>query len=419
MRLRDELSALRQHEETRWRRVGRLLVSLLLGLLLLGGGGWWVYDRLSEQIAASGTVTESRLREHLRQSIDESYRAAWSSADEAANWQERERLREAAETARSNRRARLDDLVASFVEMESGSETNRTFQEMTLILEEQGVDEAIAYVATRQPAILTQVRARAAAAQARNRVDLQTLLQTASLYDNRDQPDKARKLYTDILALEPDWPEALERFFWFLIDEGDVVRVRATLAEAAREYRQAYDIAWCLAAADPDNARWQRDLSLAHGKIGDVKFWQGDLSAALASYQDSLAIAKHLAAADPTNAGWQRDLSVSHGRIGDVQVRQGDLGAALASYQDSLAIAKHLAAADPDNARWQRDLSVAYERVGDLQEALGDIAAAIAAYEQSLHIAQSLTERFPRYSQFQSDVRITKQRLEELRSQME
>ena len=77
---------------------------------------------------------------------------------------------------------------------------------------------------------------------------------------------------------------------------------------------------------------------------------QGDLAAALTSYQAALTIREHLATADPGNAKWQRDLSVSHNRIGDVQRAQGDLAAALTSYQAALTIREHLAKADPGNA---------------------------------------------------------------------
>ena len=42
---------------------------------------------------------------------------------------------------------------------------------------------------------------------------------------------------------------------------------------------------------------------------------QGDLTAALASYRASLAIRVRLAAADPGNASWQRDLWVSYWRL--------------------------------------------------------------------------------------------------------
>jgi hypothetical protein len=38
---------------------------------------------------------------------------------------------------------------------------------------------------------------------------------------------------------------------------------------------------------------------------------QGKLDEALKSYRDSLAIAERLAAADPSNTRWQRDLSIS------------------------------------------------------------------------------------------------------------
>ncbi|MCE5237717.1 hypothetical protein LLH23_04415, partial [bacterium] len=53
------------------------------------------------------------------------------------------------------------------------------------------------------------------------------------------------------------------------------------------------------------------DLSVSHNKLGDVRVAQGDLSGALEEYEADLAIAQRLAAADPGNAAWQRDLAVS------------------------------------------------------------------------------------------------------------
>ena len=119
-------------------------------------------------------------------------------------------------------------------------------------------------------------------------------------------------------------------------------------------------IAERLAAADPGNAGWQRDLPVSHNKIGDVLRAQGDLTAALESCRASLAIRERLAKADPGNAGWQRDLPVSHNKIGDVLVAQGDLTAALESCRASLAIRERLAKSDPGNAGWQRDLAFSH-----------------------------------------------------------
>jgi tetratricopeptide (TPR) repeat protein len=118
-------------------------------------------------------------------------------------------------------------------------------------------------------------------------------------------------------------------------------------------------------------------LSVSHLKLGDVLSAQGDLGGALAAYREALAIAQRLAAADPSNTEWQRDLSVSHNKLGDVLSAQGDLGGALAAYREALAIRQRLAAADPSNSGWQLDLSVSHIKLGDVLSAQGDLGGAL------------------------------------------
>ena len=115
---------------------------------------------------------------------------------------------------------------------------------------------------------------------------------------------------------------------------------------------------------------------------------EGDRAGALKAYEESLAIRRRLAAADPGNAGWARDVSVSLERIGDVRVAEGDRAGALKAYEESLAIRRRLAAADPGNAGWARDVSVSLSSVGDVRVAEGDRAGALKAYEESLAIAE-------------------------------
>ena len=93
---------------------------------------------------------------------------------------------------------------------------------------------------------------------------------------------------------------------------------------------------------------------------------QDDAAGALKSIFESLAIRERLAQSDPGNTNWQRDLSVAYTKIGDVQAAQGDLAAALKSFRDSFAIAERLAQADPDNAVWQRDLAALYSEFADI-----------------------------------------------------
>jgi hypothetical protein len=93
---------------------------------------------------------------------------------------------------------------------------------------------------------------------------------------------------------------------------------------------------------------------------------QGDGPGALLAYRNSLGIAEALAARDPANTQWQRDVSVSHDRIGDVLVAQGDGPGALLACRNSLRIREALAAHDPANTQWQRDVVVSCAKIGVL-----------------------------------------------------
>jgi hypothetical protein len=285
LRLRDELGELRRKEQRRWKRLGTTLTAILLGISLLGGGGWFAYKALRADVQQVATVDAAKIRGHLRNSIDETYRRELSAAAAVSAWEERERLREAAETAHRNRVSRIEDLVTTFAEIAGSGTATSVFDEMKRILTEQGVDEAIAYVVTQRGAILEKARARAAAARVRNRAELEPLLQTAALYETKGQSAEARALYDDILAIDQEWDEALHQYFWFLAGQGDNARVRGSLANAERDYRHAQRLAQRLAARDPANTQWQRDLSVSHDRIGDVLVAQGDGPGALAAYR--------------------------------------------------------------------------------------------------------------------------------------
>ena len=123
------------------------------------------------------------------------------------------------------------------------------------------------------------------------------------------------------------------------------------LARALTSYRKAQGIREILAARDPGNADWQRDLSISYNNVGNVQMKQRDLAGALASYRNDYGIAETLAARDPGNTEWQGDLSVSYNKVGDVQLKQGDLAGALASYRRAQGIARHLGGARSGQCR--------------------------------------------------------------------
>ena len=140
------------------------------------------------------------------------------------------------------------------------------------------------------------------------------------------------------------------------------------MVKQARIYQDALNITEHLASRDPENAGWQRDLSVCHEKMGDIAVAQGNLAQAETSYQAGLEIRKHLASRNPDNADWQHDLSVSHGKIGDIALAQENLPQAETSYQAALEIADRLASRDPDNVGWQRDLAFSYAKLAGISE---------------------------------------------------
>jgi len=133
-------------------------------------------------------------------------------------------------------------------------------------------------------------------------------------------------------------------------------------------YEEAVAVMERLVALDRSNANWQRDLAIAHERIGTVLLLQDKLDEALVAYRSSLAIIEPLAVANPGNPEWQRALSVSYDRLGDALKAQQKFGEALKAYDDSLAIRQRLALAEPGNATWQHDLFLAQNEIADILE---------------------------------------------------
>ena len=95
-----------------------------------------------------------------------------------------------------------------------------------------------------------------------------------------------------------------------LIGLGDAAFVGGTLKEADVAFLSTSNSR----AAPGTTARSRSDCRSTATCRG-----RGRLAGALTSYRVSFAIIDRLARADPDNANWQRDLSVSYNKVGDVQ----------------------------------------------------------------------------------------------------
>ena len=90
-------------------------------------------------------------------------------------------------------------------------------------------------------------------------------------------------------------------------------------------------IARRLAASDPGNTEWQRDIAIGLERLGGLKLSSGDTAGALAAYDEGLAIRRRLSKIDPGNTLWQRDVAIGLGEISDVKLTQNDFGGSAGS----------------------------------------------------------------------------------------
>ncbi|MBL9154336.1 MAG: TIR domain-containing protein [Verrucomicrobiales bacterium] len=242
----------------------------------------------------------------------------------------------------------------------------------------------------------------------------QILASYADLATARRLTEQAHGVLTRLAASDPanaawqrDLSVSLEKL-------GDLAVAQGDGASAARRFSESLAIRERLAASDPANAAWQRDLAVSLNKLGDLAVAQGDLTGAARYFAQDLAIAERLAASDPANAAWQRDLYVSLIKLGDLAVAQGDGAGAARRFTESLAIAERLAASDPANDGWQRDLSVSLDRLGDLAVAQGDGAGAARRFTESLAIRERLAASDPANAAWQRDLSVSLNKLGEL-----
>ena len=101
-------------------------------------------------------------------------------------------------------------------------------------------------------------------------------------------------------------------------------------------------------------------------KLGNVHSTQGDLAAARASYEASREIRTNLAAADPSNAQWQRDVALSYNKLGMLSARIGDTAEARREFTAGLVIAQSLEQWDPTNAAWHHDAALLRRQIDGL-----------------------------------------------------
>jgi hypothetical protein len=97
----------------------------------------------------------------------------------------------------------------------------------------------------------------------------------------------------------------------------------------------------------------------------------------------------------PGDAGWQRELAVAHSKIGHIRRTQGQLERARAEFADYLAGFQRLVEQDSGHIGWQRELAVACGLLAYIRMTLDGVDSALLYYEESARILANVVEKVP------------------------
>src|SRR5262249_39183897 len=164
---------------------------------------------------------------------------------------------------------------------------------------------------------------------------------------------KAEVLFDDMARLGRPTAELRFQRAWMLIE---FARNYEILGDTGKQFARVSGATGCSGRSPPDAPTpppYRRQRGMAPKELGMGRGPRGSLEEARANHGASLAIAGGVSPADPDNSKWQHDLAVAHGMIGDVLVEQGKLDEALTNYREAVAVGERLTKADPRDVRLQ------------------------------------------------------------------
>ncbi|MEL7500602.1 MAG: tetratricopeptide repeat protein [Planctomycetota bacterium] len=222
-----------------------LLCGLIYGISRLGGD---VVDLESTVVAGAQQTAEEirklyedpdvlvgKLKSNIRKRADDQIANAKSVE---ANWR---RIQEI-EKERDSALDRVDDLVVTIREGLSG-EPDPIFSEAARLLAEEGVEEAITFLESKQPETLDEVDLllqRQAEDETRKRKLLARILLKADLHKTNLEYDKSRELYKTVASKASQWSRARWAFGLLLIELAEFEAAEPHLI-AAQEFAEGDD----------------------------------------------------------------------------------------------------------------------------------------------------------------------------------
>jgi len=177
-------------------------------------------------------------------------------------------------------------------------------------------------------------------------------------------------------------------------------RVNSMTGTLPAEYHEALAIRIKVLRSNETNPLFVRELAVTFGKIGEALVMRGKWAAARDAVTDQFGLYQDLAALDPGNNQWQRELAVAHMDFAAIKNDNNGPGAkleaeVLAHYAQALAIRTRLIQVEPSNAQWQMDLVASHETMARFYDDRGLDEKTLASYIEAQRQMAKFAQRYP------------------------
>lgn len=229
-----------------------------------------------------------------------------------------------------------------------------------------------------------------------------------SLKDTRSYYEKAFTLRKRLTRDHPDVTQYTHGLSLSLVRLGDLViaesrgkpgdgvpRLEDALAAANSNYDEAMNVSIGVFRREPDEVRWQRELSWNFNKVGDVRMQLKRFADALDAYEKGLCTRRYMANRDDKNTLWRRDVAFSLEKVAEAQLAVNNIAAAEEPLFEALVIRRALSESDSGNTRWAREVTGTLRQIAGFQIRQKKYPLAAGFYLAAIDIATRIQQRAP------------------------
>ena len=204
----------------------------------------------------------------------------------------------------------------------------------------------------------------------------------------RRYPDDAQRLF-----------DHAQSVFWV----GDLASRRGQLDDAMAAFQTYAQLADRMVAIDPAKRDWQMEVQYAAVNVGFVQQRKRDYAAATRSFARALASIEKVAAAEPANQDYQKNLTEALAWLADAELAEGHLSDALSHRERQVAILDEASRRHRD-VDYKERLFSARASLGHLLASTGSLGSAIEQLTASVAGGQGLLATEPGNLRWQQKV---------------